>query len=78
MRFRLALRPRWPLLSLRIMRFGSGKCAATVGVASVLLFCSCEKHHVGEIPEVQKEHVDPAKAAPQHQAKPAETASESR
>jgi hypothetical protein len=49
-----------------------------VGVASVLLFCSCEKHHVGEIPEVQKEHVDPAKAAPQHQAKPAETASESR
>jgi len=78
MRFRLALRPRWPLLSLRIMRFGSGKCAAMVGVASVLLFCSCEKHHVGEITEVQKEQVDPAKAAPQQQAKPAETASESR
>jgi hypothetical protein len=78
MRFGLAFGLRWLLLSLRIMRFGFGKCAAIVGVASVLLFCSCEKHHVGEIPEVQKEHVDPAKAAPEHQAQPAETASESR
>ncbi len=78
MRFGLAFGLRWLLLSLRIMRFGFGKCAAIVGVASVLLFCSCEKHHVGEIPEVQKEHVDPAKAALEHQAQPAETASESR
>ena len=78
MRFRLALRPRWPLLSLRIMRFGSGQCASVIGVALVLLSSSWEKHHLGEITEVQKEHIDPAKAAPQHQAKPAETDSESR
>jgi len=29
----------------------------------LLLFCSsCEKHPLGEIPEVQREQVDPAKA----------------
>ena len=73
MRFRLALRPGWPLLSVRIMRFGSGKCAAMVGVASVLLFCSCEKHHVGEIPEVQKEHHDPVRDSQGGKPHPAET-----
>jgi len=25
---------------------------------AVILCCSCEKHHLGEMPEVQKEHVD--------------------
>jgi len=30
---------------------------------SLLLFCaSCEKHSLGEMPEVQREQVDPAKA----------------
>jgi hypothetical protein len=35
-----------------------------VGVATgLMLFCSsCEKHPLGEIPEVQREQVDPAKA----------------
>ena len=35
-----------------------------VGVATgLLLFCSaCEKHPLGEMPEVQREQVDPAKA----------------
>ena len=35
-----------------------------VGVATgLLLFCSsCEKHPVGEMPEVQREQVDPKKA----------------
>src|SRR5438046_3493926 len=35
-----------------------------VGVATgLLLFCSsCEKHPVGEMPEVQREQVDPEKA----------------
>jgi len=35
-----------------------------VGVAAgLLLFCSsCEKHPLGEMPEVQREQVDPAKA----------------
>jgi hypothetical protein len=36
------------------MRFVFGFAAA----AMLSLFCSCDKHHVGELPEVQKEHVD--------------------
>jgi len=32
-------------------------------VTGLLIFCSsCEKHPIGEIPEVQREQVDPAKA----------------
>jgi hypothetical protein len=32
-------------------------------VTALVLFCSsCEKHPLGEIPEVQREQVDPAKA----------------
>jgi len=27
-------------------------------IVVLLLFCSCEKHRVGELPDVQKEHVD--------------------
>jgi hypothetical protein len=36
-----------------------------VGVATgLLLFCSsCEKHPLGEMPEVQREQLDPAKNA---------------
>lgn len=37
------------------MRFGSGQCASVIGVASILLFRSGEEHHVGQMPEVQKE-----------------------
>jgi hypothetical protein len=37
-----------------------------IGIAfmtALLIFCSsCEKHPLGEIPEVQREQVDPAKA----------------
>jgi hypothetical protein len=35
-----------------------------IGVAlGMLLFCiSCEKHPLGQMPDVQKEQVDPAKA----------------
>jgi hypothetical protein len=37
-----------------------------IGIAfmtALLIFCSsCEKHPIGEIPEVQREQVDPAKA----------------
>lgn len=29
----------------------------------LLLFCSCDKHHLGELPEVQKEHIDLAAKA---------------
>ncbi len=31
-------------------------------ILGLLIFCSsCEKHHLGEIPEVQREQVDPEK-----------------
>jgi hypothetical protein len=37
------------------------KCFAILAGLSLILICSCEKHRVGEMPEVQKEHVDLAK-----------------
>jgi hypothetical protein len=39
------------------MHFGVRQAAAAVFAAALVLFCSCEKHHLGEDPEVQKEHV---------------------
>jgi len=40
------------------MHLGVRQTAAAIS-ASALIFCSsCEKHHLGEDPEVQKEHVD--------------------
>jgi hypothetical protein len=39
------------------MHFGVRELAAALS-AGALIFCSsCEKHHLGEDPEVQKEHV---------------------
>jgi hypothetical protein len=38
------------------------KCIAILAGTSLILICSCEKHHVGEMPEVQREHVELAKA----------------
>jgi hypothetical protein len=60
-RFSLALDADGPLPSLRVMRFSFGSCASLLFAASLILICSCEKHHLGEMPEVQKEHVDPTK-----------------
>jgi hypothetical protein len=40
------------------MRFFLRKCIAFSACASLIIICSCEKHHVGELPEVQKERVD--------------------
>jgi hypothetical protein len=45
------------------------KCVAILAGISLILICSCEKHRVGEMPEVQKEHVDLAK--PGEEASPA-------
>jgi len=42
------------------MHFGVRHAAAAVSVAALIFCCSCEKHHLGEDPEVQKEHVDAA------------------
>ena len=46
-----------------LMRFFLWKCVAIFAGASLIVICSCEKHQVGEMPEVQKEHVDLAKEA---------------
>jgi hypothetical protein len=43
------------------MRFFLWKCVAALAGASLIVICSCEKHHLGEFPEAQKEHVDLAK-----------------
>jgi hypothetical protein len=59
-RFNLAPCTRWRLVSQRLMRFCSGNFAAILIIAALALICSCEKHHVGEMPEVQKEHVEGA------------------
>jgi hypothetical protein len=40
------------------MRFSLLKCITFSACASLIIICSCEKHHVGELPEVQKERVD--------------------
>jgi len=40
------------------MHFGVRQAAAAVSAVALIFFCSCEKHHLGEDPEVQKEHVD--------------------
>src|SRR2546430_5323142 len=60
-RFHLAQDADRLLLSLRFMRFSFGSCASLLLAAALIIICSCEKHHVGEMPEVQKEHVDPTK-----------------
>jgi hypothetical protein len=44
------------------MRFSLGKCIAVFTSAFLILICSCEKHRLGEMPDVQREHVDLVKA----------------
>ena len=45
------------------MGFLLRKCLLFSAFVSLLLFCSCDKHQVGELPEVQKEHVYPMSSA---------------
>jgi hypothetical protein len=52
-------------MSPTLLRAGFVAC----GIA-LLLVCSCEKHHVGEYPEVQRDRLYEAK----HQASPAPNA----
>jgi len=40
------------------MHFGVRQAAAAVSAVALIFCCSCEKHHLGEDPEAQKEHVD--------------------
>jgi hypothetical protein len=46
----------------RIMRVSVMKCMCLLGTVAAMSICSCEKHPLGEIPEVQREQIDPAKA----------------
>jgi len=44
------------------MPFGGRELAAAISVAALILCCSCEKHRLGEDPEVQIEHLGEAKS----------------
>ncbi|HEY1583655.1 MAG TPA: hypothetical protein VGF73_11215 [Chthoniobacterales bacterium] len=43
-----------------MFRFRVSPLAALTGL--VLVFASCERHHVGELPELQREHLHPLTA----------------
>jgi hypothetical protein len=40
------------------MRFSFRRISLVLASTALIFFGSCDKHHVGEWPEVQKEHVD--------------------
>ena len=52
------------------MHFGVREIAATISAVALIFCCSCEKHRLGEDPEVQKEHVDQAKGGEENVAAP--------
>ena len=53
----------WRMVTVpRIMRVSVMKCMCLLGTVAAMAICSCEKHSLGEIPEVQREQIDPAKA----------------
>ena len=56
---RRAWRARYSLP--RMFRFLFSPLAALAGL--LIVFTSCERHHVGELPELQKEHLHPLEAA---------------
>jgi hypothetical protein len=61
-RFSLARGKDRQLVCQRIMAFLLRQTGIALGIG-LLIFCSsCEKHPLGEMPEVQREQVDPAKA----------------
>src|SRR4029079_7292820 len=49
-----------PLIFRRMSRFRVSPLAALAGL--LIVFTSCERHHVGELPELQKEHLNPLAA----------------
>jgi hypothetical protein len=46
-----------PLLFPRMFRFRSFPLVVLAGL--LIVFTSCERHHLGEMPELQKEHLHP-------------------
>jgi hypothetical protein len=47
----------------RVMRVSVGKSLCVLSVAAVMVICSCEKHPLPEMREVQTEHGAPEKAS---------------
>jgi hypothetical protein len=60
--FRLARAVGSRLLSLGFMRFSMRKWLAFSACACLIVICSCEKHPVGQMPDVQREEPDLAAA----------------
>jgi hypothetical protein len=52
------------------MHFGLRQIAAAISAAALILFCSCEKHRLGEDPEAQKENIGEGKAGEERAAAP--------
>jgi len=50
------------------MQFWVRQTTAAFSAAALIFCCSCEKHHLGEDPEVQKEHVDVGGGAEENSA----------
>ena len=50
-----------PLIFRRMFRFRVSPFAALAGL--LIVFTSCERHHVGELPHLQKEHLHPLEEA---------------
>jgi hypothetical protein len=55
------------------MRFSLRKCIALSACPCLILLFSCEKHHVGEMPEVQREQVDVASESNETSTSPEES-----
>ena len=71
--FDLAQRDGSRLLSDRAMHFGVRQIAAAFSATALIFCCSCEKHHLGEDPEVQKEHVVAPGESDENSSAPKET-----
>jgi hypothetical protein len=56
------------------MHFGLREITASISAAALIFCCSCEKHRLGEDPEVQKENVETEHPAAANKAEPAENA----
>jgi hypothetical protein len=52
------------------MHFGVREMVAAISAAALIFCCSCEKHRLGEDPEVQKENVGAAKGGEENVAAP--------
>jgi len=55
------------------MHFALRKTGIAFAAGIVIFCCSCEKHHLGEMPDAQKEHVDVASESSAAPTAPGET-----